>query len=412
MYASGLRIAAVAKVVIVLTNLAFALSGREGKAHLRHSSPASRLSLDLEPHHRYTFEEFVRDFGKEYVPGSTEYQRRETIFADRLRVVQEHNAANSRRGTTFRKGVNQYSDWTDAELRGLLGFKPSAQWHVKRQPRLEVLSAAMESSHSNSSGAFSRQERLLTNLPSHVDWREKGAVTKPKNQGACGSCWTFSGVEAIESALWLSTGKLFTLSEQEFVSCTSNPEHCGGTGGCFGATQDILYEYVLAHGFTLERDYPYVSGNGSEPMCLNQPLHVGSIAGYVDLPPNDLAAHLLAVNSQPLAISLDASDFHNYHSGVLTFQDCGADLNHAVVLVGYGTDEETGIDFFLVRNSWGEEWGESGYIRLARSQECAVDTTPLDGTGCEGGVDELTVCGTCGMLFSSSYPVGAFLFQD
>src|SRR6056297_3045787 len=134
------------------------------------------------------------------------------------------------------------------------------------------------------------------------------------------SCWTFSGVEAIESALWLSTGKLFTLSEQEFVSCTSNPEHCGGTGGCFGATQDILYEYVLAHGFTLERDYPYVSGNGSEPMCLNQPLHVGSIAGYVDLPPNDLAAHLLAVNSQPLAISLDASDFHNYHSGVLTFQ--------------------------------------------------------------------------------------------
>lgn len=187
MYASGLRIAAVAEVVIVLTNLAFALSGREGKAHLRHSSPASRLSLDLEPHHRYTFEEFVRDFNKEYVPGSTEYQRRETIFADRLRVVQEHNAANSRRWTTFRRGVNQYSDWTDTELRGLLGFKPSAQWHAKRQPRLEVLSAAMESSHSNSSGAFSRQERLLTNLPSHVDWREKGAVTKPKNQGACGS---------------------------------------------------------------------------------------------------------------------------------------------------------------------------------------------------------------------------------
>jgi len=134
------------------------------------------------------------------------------------------------------------------------------------------------------------------------------------------SCWTFSGVQAIESALWLSTGKLFTLSEQEFVSCTPNPDHCGGTGGCYGATQDILYDYVLAQGFSLEQDYPYVSGNGTEPMCLRQPLHVGSIAGYVDVTPNDLGAHMLAVNSQPLAISLDASEFHNYHSGVLTFE--------------------------------------------------------------------------------------------
>lgn len=93
-------------------------------------------------------------------------------------------------------------------------------------------------------------------------------------------------------------------------------------------------------------------------------------------------------------------------------QDCGADLNHAVQLVGYGTDKETGLDYFLVRNSWGEAWGEEGYIRLARSDKCAVDKTPLDGTGCEGGPEKLTVCGTCGMLFSSSYPVGAFLFED
>lgn len=118
----------------------------------------------------------------------------------------------------------------------------------------------------------------------------------------------------------------------------------------------------MKNGFFAEEDYPYVSGdNGTEPLCyLDKKEAIGGIKGYVDVAGNDEAAHLIALNSQPLAISLDASTFHNYHSGVLQFEDCGSDLNHAVLLVGYGTDEETGIPFWLVRNSWGPQYGEDG----------------------------------------------------
>jgi cathepsin L len=150
---------------------------------------ASRLSLDLEPHHHYTFERYVQEFGKDYVRGSEEWAERKALFLERLRDIQAHNSAHTQgTGKTYRKGVNEYADWTEAELRGMLGFKPSGEWHRKRQPGLEAMSALMEGAGNESQlTEFRQQERLLTNLPTHVDWREKGAVTKPKNQGACGS---------------------------------------------------------------------------------------------------------------------------------------------------------------------------------------------------------------------------------
>lgn len=199
-----------------------------------------------------------------------------------------------------------------------------------------------------------------------------------------------------------------------YVSCTANPSHCGGRGGCTGGTQDLLFEYAMAHGFYLEESVPYISGNGTEPACPRLdggagPL--GAIKGYVDVAANDAEAHMIALQAQPLAISLDASEFHAYHSGVMEFDDCGAELNHAVVLVGYGTDEETGQDFWIVRNSWGESWGEGGYIRLQRSDRCALDTKPQDGVGCDGENTPVVVCGTCGMLTYTSYPVGAFIYN-
>lgn len=149
---------------------------------------ASRLSLDLEPHHHYTFERYVQEFGKDYVRGSAEWAERKALFLARIRDIQAHNAAHTDGKKTYRKGVNEYADWTEAELRGMLGFKPSGEWHRKRQPGLEAMSVLIEGAGNESQlSGFRQQERLLTNLPSHVDWREKGAVTKPKNQGACGS---------------------------------------------------------------------------------------------------------------------------------------------------------------------------------------------------------------------------------
>ena len=115
----------------------------------------------------------------------------------------------------------------------------------------------------------------------------------------------------------------------------------------------MLYQYTMKHGFLLEEDCPYVSGvNGSEPMCCLRGNKVaGSIKGYVDVKSNSEEDHMIAIQSQPLAISLDASSFSTYSSGVMSFSDCGADLNHAVLLVGYGTSRE-GQDYWLVRNSW------------------------------------------------------------
>jgi cathepsin L len=256
-----------------------------------------------------------------------------------------------------------------------------------------------------------KRSRRLSELPDSVNWVEQGAVTAPKNQGACGSCWTFAGVESIESALFLSTGKLVTLSEQEFVSCTPNPDQCGGSGGCQGATPDILFEYAMSKGFVLEDDYPYVSGNGTEPSCaLKAKEPLGSIRGYTDVPENDYEGLLEAINITPVTISVDATSWHAYHSGVMDWSDCGPVINHAVLLVGYGTDEKTGLDYWLVRNSWGPTWGESGYIRLSRSTKCAVDPDPGAGTGCAGFNETVKVCGTCGVLYANSYPVGAYLY--
>lgn len=181
----GLSVAA-AVGLLARTDAALVRGSSKGKPHQVSSS--SRLSLDLEPHHHYTFDRYVQDFGKNYVPGSEEWEKRKILFLERKKSIQAHNAAHLDGKTTFRKGVNEYADWTEAELRGMLGFKPSGEWHRKRHSGLEFLSTLREGVGNESElSGLRQQERLLTNLPTHVDWREKGAVTKPKNQGACGS---------------------------------------------------------------------------------------------------------------------------------------------------------------------------------------------------------------------------------
>jgi C1A family cysteine protease len=111
----------------------------------------------------------------------------------------------------------------------------------------------------------------------------------------------------------------------------------------------------------LAENYEYVSGDGSNPICtLRSKPKVGGIRGHVDIKDNDMQAHMEAINVAPLSVSVDASNWHAYHSGVLSFEDCGATLNHAVLLVGYGKEEETGEEYWLIRNSWGADWGLDG----------------------------------------------------
>jgi cathepsin L len=174
------------------------------------------------------------------------------------------------------------------------------------------------------------------------------------------------------------------------VSCVENPYVCGGSGGCAGAVPEIAFNYVQLYGLTSESAYPYSSGKGVTGTCsfdgTKTPAEV-SVDGYVKLPSNDYNSLLYASATYgPIAISVDASNWHLYESGI--FNGCSytenIDVNHAVVLVGYGTDATGG--YWLVRNSWGPTYGEDGYIRIARESTvtCGTDSTPQDGNACTG----------------------------
>jgi len=256
----------------------------------------------------------------------------------------------------------------------------------------------------------------MKELPESVDWREKGVVTPVKNQGRCGSCWAFATTQIIESYAAIATGNLIELSTQQVTSCAPNNLNCGGTGGCFGSIPQLGFTYINLFGHATEADYPYVSGQTMQSEeCKYDVLDTKPVVGLTgyDTWHNDQEAvmnHLATVG--PLSVAAYASLWKSYTSGVYTgcsFSE-NIDLNHAVMLVGYGTDPEEG-DYWIVRNSWGPNWGEGGYIRLQRQAipECGVDYTPMDGTSCAGGPgnDELRVCGQCGVLYEVTYPLGA-----
>jgi cathepsin L len=248
-------------------------------------------------------------------------------------------------------------------------------------------------------------------LPASLDWRTKGVVTAVKDQGGCGGCWSFSAAETLESHIAIQTGKLFTFSEQEILACTPNPNQCGGTGGCSGATQELAFGYVSQAGIVTEQTWPYEGVSGTCNWAGKKP--VANITGYVFLPQNNYSALMNAVvTNGPIAISAAAEPWMSYSEGVFD-TNCGADVDHAIVLEGYGHDASANEDYYLVRNSWGESWGEAGYIRIKRfgdgKEPCLTDKTPGDGDGCKGGPSSEQVCGWCGILSDSSYPVGGHL---
>jgi len=302
-------------------------------------------------------------------------------------------AHNNQDGVSWKKGINKFSDLTVAEFKASLGHSSS----MSRTMRASMPEANLPP--------------MVGDLPTSVDWRLQKIVTPVKDQGGCGSCWAFAAVETIESTLAQVTGTQTLLSPQNMVSCTPNPQHCGGTGGCAGATSELGYQYVADKGIASEKDYPYRGVTGKCDETKPKTAHIHS---FVKLPENNYTALLQAIATiGPIAVSVDAEPWMSYSRGVFT--GCGLsriDINHAVQLVGYGTD--AGKDYWIVRNSWGSFWGENGYIRIFKhsdgdSKWCGPDPSPADGTGCDGGPSEVTVCGSCGIWYDSSYPIGASL---
>ncbi|KAL4440956.1 hypothetical protein ABPG74_009369 [Tetrahymena malaccensis] len=345
---------------------------------------------------QYTFDQYIQDFSKGYQYESSEYFMRKAIFEQKLADI---IAFNDLPNQTYKKGVNKFTDISAIEFKqNSLGYSKNMS-NVRAFRNLSVKNLEVT-------------EQQLKDLPVNVDWREKGVVTPVKDQGHCGSCWAFASTATIESYAAINSGQLKTLSTQQLVSCVPNPYQCGGTGGCNGAISELAFNYVQLYGLTSEFKYPYqsyvsgVTGNCTFDSTKQTP--EVALDGYVKLQANDYDAVLYALaNIGPLAVAVDASQWHSYQSGV--FNGCdysqNIDVNHVVVLVGYGTDPKLG-DYWLIRNSWGTKFGENGYIRLARESKvtCGTDYTPLDGQACAGQNVPTKVCGQCGVAYDAAYP--------
>ncbi|CAK9160492.1 unnamed protein product [Ilex paraguariensis] len=202
----------------------------------------------------------------------------------------------------------------------------------------------------------------VTVVPASMDWRKKGAVTPIKDQGQCGSCRAFSTIAATEGITKLTTGKLISLSEQELVDC----DRSGEDEGCEGGYIEDGFKFIVKNkGIATEAIYPYQATDGT---CntKEEASHAAKIKGYENVPINSQKALLKAVANQPVSVSIDASGaaFQFYSSGVFT-GDCGTDLDHGVMAVGYGTTAD-GTKYWLVKNSWGTTWGDKGYIMIQR----------------------------------------------
>jgi cathepsin L len=349
------------------------------------------------------FTAFKARYNKAYADIGEEIARLR-IFESNLRKIEEHNADPR---WTYTLGVNVHADLTSEEFVKL--YASGKRW--------DAVSLGSEA-HDDS------EDVPVESLPDAVDWREKNVVTPAKNQGGCGSCWAFSTAETLESHIAIKTGKLMKFSPQEYVSCMPNPKHCGGTGGCQGATQILGFQYAIDKGITTEDSYPYEGVTGTCDKSKIKP--VAKITGFVKLPANNYSALMNAVaNRGPIAISAAAEPWQLYSGGIYN-GNCGSDIDHAIQLVGYGTagNSTTGREllggggsakgpYWLVRNSWGTGWGEKGYIRIKRfgdgQEPCVTDKNPADGTGCSGGPKTQKVCGLCGLMSESSYPTGGSL---
>ncbi|CDW73464.1 UNKNOWN [Stylonychia lemnae] len=278
------------------------------------------------------FNHYMSRFSKNYKTPE-EYNQRLALYKKTMATINSHNANN---GGSFFLRPNKFTDMTKEEYKKLLGFKPSNKIYKR---------------------AVSQKDP--STIPDAIDWRDKGVVNEVKDQAQCGSCWAFSTVGALESRTAIKTGKLQSLSEQQLVDCDTQD----GNQGCNGGDMGTAMTYIASNPLETEDDYPYA---GYDESCqADQSKEIVSDQGPVAVTPSSSDALKAAVAEGPVSVAIEADTdvFQSYGGGILNDDSCGTNLDHGVVVVGYGS--ENGQEYYIVRNSWSSTWGENGYVRIA-----------------------------------------------
>ncbi|KAI5077948.1 hypothetical protein GOP47_0007772 [Adiantum capillus-veneris] len=294
---------------------------------------------------------------------SFEKLRRFAVFTDNFRHIFEHNKGSG--GGSYWLGLNSFADLTHEE------FKAAYLWSSSS---LSGRRSRRHHDRTDEDGGDDGGRKDEDNIPAAIDWRERGAVTNVKNQGQCGSCWAFSTVVAVEGIHQISRGELVPLSEQQLVDCNTDNK------GCNGGSMPIAFDFLVNNGgLDTEEHYPYRAAQGDCP-APSSLQNMVSIDGYMEVPANDEQALLRAVARQPVSVGIDAShrDFQFYAGGVYDGR-CNSELDHGVAIVGFGSDSETGADYWIVKNSWGPDWGDQGYVNIRRGTsdpegKCGINT--------------------------------------
>ncbi|XP_063055372.1 cathepsin K [Engraulis encrasicolus] len=310
-------------------------------AHLNH------LSLDRE------WDSWKLEHRKEY-NGLGEESIRRSIWEKNMLMIEAHNQEYELGIHTYELGMNHLGDMTLEEVREkLMGL----QTPMYRDPN----------------NTFTPDVRDYQRLPKSVDYRKQGYVSSVKNQGGCGSCWAFSTVGSLEGQMMKTTGQLVDLSPQNLVDCVKENDGCGG------GYMTNAFKYVISNGgIDSEQAYPYA---GVDQECAyTESGRAATIKGYKEVKEGDERALTVAVAKVgPVAIGIDASlgTFLYYKKGVYFDRDCDKEnINHAVLAVGYGVTAK-GKKYWIVKNSWGEEWGNQGYILMARNRNNACGIANL-----------------------------------
>jgi len=292
------------------------------------------------------FSQWMHDNQKSYT--NADFQNRFSIFKQNMDYVRDWNAA----GSATVLGLTPFADLSNAEYKSIyLGMNVDGTQSLKNAAPFTV----------------------DTPLADTVNWVNKGAVTGIKNQGQCGSCWSFSTTGSSEAAHFFSTGNLVSLSEQNLMDCS----HSYGNNGCNGGDMDAAFQYIIANGgIDTEASYPYQTASTYD--CRYTIANRGAtLTKYTDVSSGSETALQTAANKTPVSVAIDAShnSFQLYTSGVYYEPACStSQLDHGVLVVGYGTDGAD--DYWLVKNSWGTTWGMSGYIWMSRNRQnnCGIAT--------------------------------------